>query len=326
MNLTKFKNEIDPLIEDYIQNKINSVPDEIDFSFLKKQFDYIKVFIKDGKRIRPYVTYITYLSFGGKKNKEIINNLVFIEIFHYFCLIHDDIMDNSAKRHGIKTINSKYGVSEAILLGDYLFSWAWEINLSTKLNTNSKTNVIKLFTEMIDDVFLGQAIDVQSTHKKTVSNDLILKKTLHKTAGYTFIKPMLIGLALTNIYNKENIKFCESLGKNLGLAFQIQDDLLDITSDFNGNKISLKDVSEGNHTVFSNYVFERGSSEQKNILRNNFGKKNIDSKKVREVFYDSGAINYGQELMKEYFNNAKAIANNYKYFSNLIDLISSRKS
>jgi geranylgeranyl diphosphate synthase, type I len=326
MNLTNFKDEIDPLIEAYIQNKINAIPDDIDFAFLKKQFDYIKVFIKDGKRIRPYVTYITYLSFGGKKNKEIINNLVFIEIFHYFCLIHDDIMDNSAKRHGIKTVNSKCGVSEAILLGDYLFSWAWEIILSTKLNAGSKKNVIKIFTEMIDDVFLGQTIDIQSTHKKTVSNNLIFKKTLHKTAGYTFTKPMLIGLVLANNYSKENIKFCESLGKNLGFAFQIQDDLLDITSDFNGNKISLKDVSEGNHTVFSNYVFEKGSAEQKNILRNNFGIENIDNIKVRKVFYDSGAINYGQELMKEYFNNAKAIASSYKYFTNLIDLISSRKS
>jgi geranylgeranyl pyrophosphate synthase len=325
MSLEKFKRVIDPLIDSFIQKKIDELPKDRDFIFLANYFKYLKDFIKDGKRIRPYVAYITYLSFGGKNNKDLIKNLVFLEIFHYFCLVHDDIMDNSKKRHGIKTVNEKFGNSEAILLGDYLFSWAWEILLAIKLDDDRKEKLISLFRETVDDVFLGQILDVDSTHKKIVSNDLILKKTLHKTAGYSFIKPMLIGLLLTKEYNNENKKFCNKLGKNLGLAFQIQDDLLDITSDFKGNKTPLKDITEGTHTIFSNYVFKNGSNKEKEILAKNFGKNINNPEEVKKVFYDSGAIEYGKKLFNSYINKSTELAMNHKYFLDLIEILKGRE-
>lgn len=325
MNLNKFKKEIDPLIQSFLQKKVNELPEDKDFQFLKEEFIYIKEFVRDGKRIRPYVAYINYLSFGGKKNKKVIKDLVFLEIFHYFCLIHDDIMDNSRMRHGIKTINEKYGYSEALLLGDFLLSWTWELISSLNLNNKQKNKLILIFNEMTNDVFLGQALDVNSSRKKTISDDLIMKKTLHKTAGYTFKNPMLIGLTLAGKHNNKNKRFCENLGESLGIAFQIQDDLLDITSDFKGNKTPLKDVSEGTHTIFSNYVFKNGSNYQKTVLSDNFGKQKIDIEKVRKVFYDSGAIDYGKKLATKYFNKSKQLANNYNYFLDLIRTIESRE-
>src|SRR4051812_10272419 len=116
MNLDEFKKRIDPRIDNFIKSKVDSLPKDKEVLFLKDYFDYLKLFIKDGKRIRPFIAYITYLSFGGKNEKKIINLLVFIEIFHYFCLIHDDIMDNSDKRHGLETMHVKFGSSEAILI------------------------------------------------------------------------------------------------------------------------------------------------------------------------------------------------------------------
>ena len=324
MNLEEFKKKIDSQIDEFIDSKIMVVPDDKDYLFLKAYFSYLKTFIKDGKRIRPFIAYITYLSFGGIANKKIINFLIFIEIFHYFCLTHDDIMDNSEQRHGLKTINLRFSPAEAILIGDYLFSWAWEIILAEELDKVKQRGVIKLFNEMIDEVFLGQALDVHTAKNETVSEDLILKKTLHKTAGYTFVKPMLIGLTLANKYNYENEFLLQKIGRNLGLAFQLQDDLLDITSDFNGKKTSLKDVSEGTHTHLTSYVTKNGTSKQKELLKKSFGKKIFNIKELRNMFYESGAVFYGEKKIREYLIKAKELSNNYKYFLDFIDLMSQR--
>ncbi len=333
MTLKEFKKEIDLKINNLIENKINGLSNDDDLLFLIKQFEYLKEFIKDGKRVRPYISYITYLSFGGKNKKDILPLLVFLEIFHYFCLIHDDIMDNSEKRHGIPTINKKFGTAQAILLGDYLFFWTWEIITSAELDNKKSKELIKSFSEMVGNVFLGQFLDIDSVKKLNISDDLILKKTLNKTAGYTFVKPMLIGLVLGDEFKDKNIKFCEKLGTNLGLAYQLQDDLLDITSDFNGNKTPLSDISEGIPTLFSNYVFKNGSEKDKKILTNNFGNKIKNTEVVKKVFYDSGAISYGENIIKSNLSEAKRILEkqemNKEYkdkFLEVVNLIEERKN
>lgn len=326
MSLNEFKKEIDPLIDSFIQSKIDKLPEDKEFKFLINYFRYVKEFIRDGKRIRPYIAFLTYSRFGGKNKKTVIELLVFLEIFHYFCLIHDDIMDNSLKRHGVRTIHNKFGISQAILIGDYAFAWSWEIINKASLDQKQPKQLLNLFSEMIEEVFMGQAADTYSSKKKIVSDNLIMKKTLYKTAGYSFTKPMLIGLILAGEYKNENIIFCEKLGKNLGLAYQLQDDILDITSDFEGNKTSLSDISEGMHTIFSNYVIKNGTAEQKLAIQKVFGKRVKDVKKARQIFYDSGSITYGKKLIQEYLDEARRLTRQDTEFSNLVDLISARKS
>lgn len=327
MNLINFKKEFDPLLINFIDIKINQISTDKDFDFLVKEFKYLKKFINDGKRIRPFMAYLSYQEFGKKNNKEVLNLLIFLEIFHYFCLIHDDIMDKSLTRHGLKTINNEFSDSEAILIGDYLFAWSWEILNNFKLEHDIKQKLNGLFSEMINEVFLGQALDVNLDIKTEINNDLILKKTLFKTAGYTFSKPMLVGLILTNKYNDINISLVNNFGKNLGLAFQIQDDLLDITSDFDGKKKPLSDVILGKHTIFTNFVFDNGTKDQKDILSKYFGKNNKDVNitVLRNIFIESGAIEYGQGLINKYFIEAQNLIKDKKEFISFINLLKERR-
>lgn len=303
MNLKDFKNKIDKEILIFLDSKISSLSkyktNDLDY----RVFDQLLKLLRSGKRIRSYVAFLSYKAHGGKDDKNAIKLSSFLEIFHAFCLVHDDIMDDADQRHGVKTINKRYGNSQAILIGDFLFSWAWEILLTNKeFDEKSLERIKRIFLEMIDEVFVGQMMDLNITAKHKVSNEEIVNKMLLKTAGYSFIKPMIIGAYLArNIKDEE--KSIEEFGKYLGLAFQIQDDLLDIKFESSQTKKSdFNDVTQHQHTLFTNFVFEKGANEQKQILKDLFGKKLNKTDKVvlRKVFIDSGAIDYGE---KEVTNN-----------------------
>lgn len=349
MELEEFKKRIDPLIFDFLDKKLKNLP-----SHANKNVDYylgyLKKFLSQGKRIRPYLAFLTYKAYGGKKDKEALSLLIFLELFHAFALIHDDIMDKADKRHDIPTaheyvkdrvknyiaIDSKhFGNSEAILLGDSLFAWSYEI-LNNQTNFDLKTmNIVRnIFSKMIDEVFLGQMIDFDITLNEKAKKEDILDKTVLKTAYYSFVRPMHIGAALTGKVFDE--KFFIEFGKYLGLAFQTQDDLLDIKYDeAQTHKSSFNDVSARQQTVFVYHVFHKGNKYQKDLLSKYFGTKLNDSekKKLRKVFEESGAIKYGEKIMKENFDRAKNIlmkqrmSQKYKnLFFELIEKIEGRTS
>lgn len=327
MELKDFKKDIDKEIIAFFKNKLSSLSKYQNLE-MDQLFEHVGKILLEGKRIRPYLAYLSYKSFGGKEDKKVIKFLSFIEIFHIFCLVHDDILDKADERHGVKTINKLYGNSQAMLIGDLLFSWSWEI-LLTNNNINKETieRIEKIFLEMIDEVFTGQMIDLNISSKNKVSNQEILQKMLLKTAGYSFIKPMMIGSVLAGV-TKKDYDFIREFGTELGLAFQIQDDLLDIGYESKTTKKSaFNDIEQHQHTLFTNYVFEKGTSKQKEILNNLFGKKikSRDRERLREVFFQSGAIKYGKELVLKHLNQAEKMLDksvmdtkSKKLFSDLI--------
>src|SRR3990167_6489467 len=323
MELEEFKREIDPLILDFLDRKIKNLPSHANKN-VDYYLEYLKKFLTEGKRIRPYLAYTTYKAYGGKKDNEVIRFLIFLELFHAFALIHDDIMDKADKRHNIPTaheyiksgaLNNKkidalhFGNSEAILLGDYLYTMTNEI-LSGNKDFSDKIldDVRKIFFEMNDEILLGQMIDFDITLVEKAKLADIVDKTILKTAYYSFIRPMHIGAALTGRHFDE--KFFIDFGKALGLAFQTQDDLLDIKYDESQtHKSSFNDIAARQQTVFVYHVFHKGSKSQKDLLSRYFGKKlnNSEKLKLRKIFEDSGAINYGEKIMKENFNQARKI-------------------
>lgn len=348
MELKEFKKQIDEEINKILKNKIISLP-QTDNQNILESFSQLEKLLSDGKRIRPYLAYLAYKSNGGKKDKEVIELFTFIEVFHAFCLVHDDIMDEAEKRHEIETIHkfnekliennkfvvpAKYGEAVAILMGDFLFAWSYEVlNSNKNFEVDSLYRIQKIFSEMIDEVFMGQLIDVNIPTLNKVSDDQIYLKIKLKTAGYSFTKPLLIGANLAD--NKIDTGFYEKIGNYLGIAFQIQDDLLDLK--YNEDIISksaFNDIFQHQHTLFSNYVLTNGTTEQKKKLENAFGKKlDINQQiELRKVFIDSGAFEYGEKLISDNLTQAKIILNesdisiNYKILlENLIEILGGRK-
>lgn len=349
MELKQFKQKLDPLITEFLDKKIKNLPQftnqEIDSYFL-----HLKKFLIEGKRIRPYLAYLAYKANCEESDDKAIKLLMFIEIFHAFCLVHDDIMDKSSHRHNEKTTHEfirdlnksnkfvdpkHFGNSQAILIGDYLLSWAFEILINNQ-DFDKKTieRVTKIFFEMIDEVFLGQMIDLNITKEEKVTDEIIYQKILLKTAGYSFIKPLLIGASLSGEVKDKT--FFEEFGKHLGTAFQIQDDLLDIKYDSSQtNKSSFTDILEHNHTLFTNYIFKHGTAEQKEILNKHFGKTvaSDQANLLRKVFVDSGAVEYGEKIINENLNTARRILEDQKMdeeyktmFEKLIEKMEGRTS
>ena len=188
---------------------------------------------------------------------------------------------------------------------------------------------------MVDEVCLGQIIDVDLATRSNPSSELIEEKTRLKTSRYTFVRPLQIGASLAKIdYNSEEI--FENFGTKLGFAFQIQDDLLDlIGKPEETHKNVLIDIADGQHTFFTNYIKENGTTQQKEYLSDIFGKeiRPEDQTKIQDFFMATGAIDAGQKRIEEDINSAKAIveslniADEYKQkFLNLIALIENRKN
>ncbi len=225
-----------------------------------------------GKRLRPLLVLLTAKSVGGKFDVA-YNAAVAVELLHNFTLVHDDIMDNADKRHGRLTLHKKYNESTAILVGDSLLSVAYEFLLKD-CNGNSK-EILNSFTNGLVEVCEGQGLDTEFERRRNVSLDEYLLMIKMKTAS--MIKMCCkIGSTLGG-GSKEEIIGITGYGLNLGIAFQIQDDLLDISADEKkfGKRIG-GDLLEGKKTYLFIKALEKAKGEDKKALL-----KVIDNKGIR---------------------------------------------
>ncbi len=176
-----------------------------------------------GKRMRPVLTLLACDLFGGKEDNA-INAAIAIELFHNFTLVHDDIMDNAPVRRGKTTVHEKWNTNIAILSGDVIMVKAYEE--LCKSNTEVLPRILEVFNSTAIEVCEGQQLDMNFEELDAVSIDdyinMIKLKTSVLLAG-----SLKIGALLGGATEKESDKLYE-FGKNIGIAFQLQDDILDV--------------------------------------------------------------------------------------------------
>ncbi|HPF95346.1 MAG TPA: polyprenyl synthetase family protein [bacterium] len=323
--LSTFKDVFDTRLEKYLDSKLAQLKKQVDDKTINDLFSHTKkIVMNGGKRVRPYMAALSFEAYGGKLNESVWRVLLGIELFHAFALVHDDIMDLGTDRHGTPTIHEfakqtfkkqkrigdlqHISQSHGILIGDMLFVWANEcIFNQSKLDRNILIALQQIYTEMNQEVMLGQMLDVDGMARATVDDSHVLLKTSMKTAGYTFVQPLRMGWALAGS-PKKFASFAESFGRPLGIAFQIQDDLLDLigTAEELG-KQPFSDLRDGQHTLFSQYIFTNGTKKQKETLRS-FMRSSIDKKNAESVFAlfeESGAFEMITKKMNDYFKKAE---------------------
>lgn len=322
MDLIDFKTTFDGVLQEYIVEKIKRAKQLLADPRTNKFVEYIQTFIfSGGKRIRPYVLRAVYMWLGGEKEKEILEFGIIFELFHTMALIHDDIMDCADKRHNAmtmhkfiewelaKTKNAQHvGESQAILIGDLVLSRVYELRYEIKgFEEVAMDKAKKNIHHMIEEVILGQMIDVDMEVTGPASLELIDKKNKYKTASYTFVRPMLTGAILAGADEHTQKKISE-LGLHLGLAFQMRDDLLDLTWG-DKTKSAFSDVQEGQQTYFTNYIFTNGSDEHKALLTDCLGKRLDDAKieELKKVFQESWAIDRGKKQITGHLEKAKLL-------------------
>ncbi len=307
-----------------LQKKINADLKKIYNSgpiSLIKTFNY--VIEGKGKRIRPILTLLTSKSLFENYKKSYKAALA-IEILHNFTLVHDDIMDNDSIRHGKKTVHEKWDPSIAILTGDIMLSKS--INMLSEAQYNQQ--VINSFNQALIAVCEGQALDKEFETKKEVSEEeyfeMIEKKTSHLIA-----MPIEIG-ALSYDFPLKNTKKLFNFGLNIGKAFQIQDDFLEIMSNPKIMKKSLdSDILLGKKTFpiilcnkkdenFINSLFKKYDNVEEIIIELKkfikLHKIDVEIKNKIEQFYEDG-INYIEDInfkSEELLNFVNLIKNRNK--------------
>lgn len=259
-----------------------------------------------GKRIRPALLIFSCEAFGGKPESS-YDAAAAIEILHNFTLVHDDIMDNADTRRGRATVHKKWDPNIAILAGDEMIGLAYKLLNKTKSDRISE--IFDCFTDGIIEVCEGQSYDKEFEVKDNVSLDEYLMMIGKKTSK--LLETCAVVGALIANANEEQINSMREYALNLGLAFQIQDDLLDVIADEKEfGKKSGGDIYERKKTYLILKALETASDNndktelQKIISNNGADVSDDDVAKVKEIYNKYGVIDDAKKQIEQYTQKA----------------------
>lgn len=297
-------------MKDFIKTFEGFLKKEIDYDNPRNLYEPVKYLLDSGgKRLRPLITLFVSDLFTGNISNALPASAA-LEIFHNFTLAHDDIMDNSLMRRGKKTINSKWDDNTGILSGDVMLIISYEI--LNKYDDSKYLLLSKQLTETSRLVCEGQQNDMDFSRETNISEDDYFKMIENKTAvliGCSF----MFGAIVSELNSKE-INALYEVGKNLGLAFQLEDDLLDCFGDESkfGKKIG-GDIIQKKKTLLFIHTVSKLDNDKRLEFENIFFSDNTDESVkislIKKYYKDSGAVNYLNKKVKEYSEHAKKIIN-----------------
>ena len=292
-----FKDHI-KLFEDYIETFINDLNDNA-------VYEPIKYFLKlPSKRVRPLLTLISSSLYSGDIQNALPASLA-NEVFHNFTLVHDDIMDSSKIRRGNESVHIKWNVNQAILSGDAMQILAYKCleNYESKI----QKKLIQIFNDTALKICEGQQLDIEFEKEKDLKFSDYIQMIQYKTA-------VLLGSSLkmggiVNNASETDLELLYDIGLNLGLAFQIQDDYLDLFGDEKliGKKIG-GDVIKRKKTVMYHVYKDISSSEDSHFLDQIYDDNKLEDvtkvEKITSLYKDKEVNIKTRKLSQEYSSKA----------------------
>lgn len=264
-----------------------------------------------GKMIRPCLTLISTKAVGGKKESS-LNSAAAIELIHTFSLIHDDIMDDDDIRRGMPAVHKLWNNNVAILSGDTLFSMAFLMINQTNSCDVSYEQINRVLSTVADACLYiceGQALDIEFEDCYDISEkkylDMIFKKTAALIAAATKTGAIMGGAT------DEVIDVMYEYGRLIGLAFQIQDDYLDLVSDEESlGKPIASDIAKGKMTLIVVKALLESSDEDRDILLKILKQDNSSSEDIQvalDLFNKYGSIEYARMIAQNNVEKAKQL-------------------
>ncbi len=283
MIINDIRNEVNEYLKNYFKNK---------GSYNKLIYDSVSYSLNvGGKRIRPILMLLVYNMYKGKW-KDIIDMAIAIEMIHTYSLIHDDLpcMDDDDLRRGMPTNHKKFGENIAVLAGDALLNEAMLLMMKFALENGG--NSLKTATAIAEasgseGMIGGQVVDIINEGKEISKEEL---NYMHeKKTGELIRVSVLAGAMLANAPD-EDIKLLNKFGSNLGLAFQIKDDILDVIGNVEKlGKNTLSDEEKHKSNFITMYGLEFCKEESRrlteeciSILKN----LSVETKVLRELTYE----------------------------------------
>ena len=263
MKKTKQMKKNVKIVNKYLNSKLKGSP--------KKLYDAAEhLIVHGGKRLRPYMVIRSCQVLGGK-----VSNAMpaagAVEMVHNFTLVHDDIMDNDEMRHGVLTVHKKFGIPIAILAGDVLFSKAFQIITESKLSANATTKLVSRLAKACVDICEGQLLDVKMADEKKIPTQTeYITMICKKTAALFDVSCAMGAICATNKSN--DISNLSSFGRNLGIAFQITDDLMGVMGDPKVTKKPVgNDLREGKKSLPILMAIKSAKGKNKKTILKAFG-------------------------------------------------------
>ncbi|MDD3191053.1 MAG: polyprenyl synthetase family protein [Candidatus Pacebacteria bacterium] len=319
----EIKEEIDQQIKNFLEKKREK-------GFLEEMPDYFFEFIdcvenfmlRGGKRLRPVLFCIGYDFWGdNERRREVVRISMLVEFLHAYLLIHDDVIDQDDFRHGGPSVHFKYkqkyldkfkegsaqhlGFSMAINIGDIVSAWVYEIAMDSDFEENKKIALVKKISEVMEMTLIGQVMDQEVGMGDDISFEKISMVQKYKTAKYTIEGPLQMGAILAGA-NKENLNFISSFAIPLGVAYQIQDDILGVFGDEDkiGKPVGA-DIRGGKKTLLVLSVLENAEKKDREFLLDKLGDKNVtkrDTERIRGIMINSGALDYSKKRILQLGN------------------------
>ena len=317
--------------KDNLDKRINEYNEELikeDNLLLKENSEYFKELNTNGKLVRGLLVDLGYNLL--KEDKEYSYNLsLAYEIFQTAILVHDDIIDNDNKRRGKDTIHyinyNKYrkysdndlevkhlGDSIGICMGDYGLYQANKMISSSYQDDKNLGRVLNYFNDTVLNTIRGELLDVILPFQSKnvgLDNKLLEESIMNiyrlKTAHYTIIGPMSTGLLLAGA-TQDMLDDIKEFGERVGIAFQIQDDILGIYSEEMG-KVKASDIKEFKQTILYSHIM---TTEYKDELLKYYGSDNLTDEiieEVRNLFKKSNSLDYATNMMNKLYDESLEI-------------------
>ncbi|MEO2265526.1 MAG: polyprenyl synthetase family protein [Nitrosopumilus sp.] len=290
----------------YLNSKLKGNP--------KKLYDAAgHLIIHGGKRLRPYMVIQSCQILGGKSSNA-MNAASAVEMVHNFSLVHDDIMDNDEMRHGVPTVHKKYGMPIAILAGDVLFSKAFQIISNSKLSDSATMQLVSKLAKACVDICEGQLLDIKMAEERKIPSQADYITMIGKKTAALFDVSCAMGAICASNKSKD-VSNLSSFGRNLGIAFQITDDLIGVMGDPKVTKKPVgNDLREGKKSLPILMAIKLAKGKDKKIILKAFGNSKVtrkDLNKAVEVIRSLGIEESVRGQAQKYSEKAKKSLSKY---------------
>jgi geranylgeranyl diphosphate synthase type I len=264
-----------------------------------------------GKRLRPFMVIKVCQMLGGTE-KRALPAAAAVELVHNFTLVHDDIMDNDEMRHGTATVHNYYGMPLAILAGDILFSKSFELltfnGKKVGIPDSDIANMVAQLTRACTEICEGQATDIGFASSSKLPNEEEYLEMIRKKTASLFEISCVLGAVSAPSHSARDIANLSSFGRNIGIAFQLVDDLIGVVGDPKlTGKAAGNDIREGKKTYPILLAIRKASEEDKDKIRKVFGSKSAPAADIKEavkVISDIGIEQDIRSTARQYVNDA----------------------